>query len=81
MSDAPYPSSPTQTSGQHIAAATALGGTPLGIVTVLLWESYHPGKMLEPVAAAALGSVGAAFFGYFWLVLTTLISRWLQLPK
>lgn len=57
------------------AVAAGVGGTPLAIVSVMLWESYHPGAKLAAIEAAAIGAVGASLFGYGWHVLTTLIDR------
>lgn len=57
------------------ATAAALGGTPLGIVSVMLWESYHPAHPLSGIEASAIGSVGAAVFAYLWHVITAVIDR------
>lgn len=58
----------------HVAAAAAFGGSPLAILSVMLWEA-HTGTSLDAVRAAAIGSIGAGVFAYGWHVVTTLIDR------
>lgn len=70
------PEPPRRLNGRevHVAAAAALGGSPLSILSVMLWEA-HTGITLDSVRAAAVGSVGAGLFAYLWHVITTLIDR------
>lgn len=66
-----------ENSVRNVATAATLGGTPLAIVSVMLWESYT-GVTLDSIRAAAIGSVGAGFFGYFWHYVTRFLDRQLQ---
>lgn len=61
----------------NVATAAALGGTPLSIVSVLLYENYTHTK-LDAVSAAAIGSCGAAFFGYLWHIMTVVVEHYLS---
>lgn len=61
-----------------IAAAAGIGGTPLAIVTVMLWESFT-GTQLDSLRASAIGSIGAGLFGYLWHVSQVLLKRHLNI--
>lgn len=57
------------------ATASLLVGTPLAIISVMLWQNYHPSPPYPPLTieqAAAIGSVGAAIMGYFWHAMTVI---------
>lgn len=64
------------------ATTTALAGTPLAVLTVWLLESYGTvhGKAMsfDTETAVAIGSVGAATFGYLTQVLHALFTALLK---
>lgn len=73
----PDPSTPgpqTRPSALTAASTTALAGTPLAIISVLLAEHLinHP---LDSVTATAIGSVGAALAGYLFRVVQALLLK------
>lgn len=68
----------SRTGGQAAAGAALLGGTPLAILSVLLWKSYHPGMELDEISACAVGSVGASIFAYCWHAITRVIDHFLN---
>jgi hypothetical protein len=77
MTETPAPAG----SGKSAATAAMIGGTPLGIFSLMLWESYHPGQTLNEYQACAIGSVGAAVFAYLWHAITLVIDAALNRLK
>ncbi len=63
---------------RNAAAAAGLGGTPLGLVTIMVWENFT-GHKLDSLSASAIGSVGAGVFSYLWHVSQRLIEKHLNL--
>lgn len=68
-------------SGKTAATAAMIGGTPLSIFSLMLWEAYHPGQMLNQYQACAIGSLGAAVFAYLWHAITLVIDSALNKLK
>ncbi len=54
--------------------AALLAGTPLAIVSVMVYQDLS-GHTLDALQAVAIGAVGATMIGYFWHVITVLIDR------
>lgn len=56
------------------ATTTALAGTPVAIITVMLTEHWlgHP---LDTLSATVVGSVGASIIGYAFRVMQALLIK------
>lgn len=54
--------------------AAVVAGTPLAILSVMLWEN-HFGVQLTSIQAVGVGGVGSTFLGYLWHLFTTYMDR------